>query len=421
MIDESKNDIISKLDPIQHLKDLNFPRMAGSDGDKLAVEYILSTLNKNNIFTEKQDIYFKEKGFTLFSFLIPSLFCIWGIILISNIFLFSFDFYLSFLILLFPITVLLIFINLNSVMTFFMKKNYKKFTKLEKDIINSDIKEKDQKFVKKSTNIIATLGLENAKHNIIFTAHFDSISSKIPMKLTKYFGIIGLLGFLFIAISYFLNILLIEFTEWNLVEEFSTIYLAIIVVDLIILNFLLFSRIFKTNESHGVIDDGTGVAILLELAKYIKENNIENLKDHKFIFGFFGAEELGLIGSVYYYNKFGKNFDKDNTHIISVDMIGETEPISYVKAINPFRKAHMDKEFNDNLEKVAEEMNIMTKGINFFYPGSDFAHWLFNGYKTNWFINESKFIHSKKDNLSNINEKLIKDTLKLLIGILNKI
>ena len=64
-------------------------------------------------------------------------------------------------------------------------------------------------------------------------------------------------------------------------------------VGLLGLGAFFVARLFRGNASHGIVDDGTGVAILLELAKHLKSHPIP---DTQFTFGFFGAEEAGLVG-----------------------------------------------------------------------------------------------------------------------------
>ena len=78
----------------------------------------------------------------------------------------------------------------------------------------------------------------------------------------------------------------------------------------------------NTQRAHGIIDDGTGTAILLELARFLKDQSVSNTR---FTFGFFGAEEAGLVGSTFYY--LNREVDKDKLHVISVDMIGEKPPL----------------------------------------------------------------------------------------------
>ena len=186
---------------------------------------------------------------------------------------------------------------------------------------------------------------------------------------------------------------------------------ALVTLALLEVSFL--SRLFRSNVSHGVIDDGTGVAILLELAKFVQEHEIPV----KFTFGFFGAEESGLVGSTHYYMH--RAVDKSKLHVISIDMIGEKPPLSYVKGIYPVFKRRMDATFNKRIASIAQALDIEIKGKHFPYPGSDFGQFMLDGgCTTNWLINRSRMIHSRRDNLGNVNPALVNDALKLVVAYL---
>ena len=110
--------------------------------------------------------------------------------------------------------------------------------------------------------------------------------------------------------------------------------------------------------------------------------------------------------------------DEIKPHVISIDMIGEKPPLSYVKGIFPVIKQRMDPAFNEQIVSLAQALDIKIKGRNFPYPGSDFGHFLDGGCRANWFINRSCLIHSKRDTLRNVNQELVNDALKLMVAYL---
>jgi hypothetical protein len=100
-------------------------------------------------------------------------------------------------------------------------------------------------------------------------------------------------------------------------------------------------------------------------------------------------------------------------------MIGEKPPLAYVKKISLIRKPRMDPAFNEQIASIAQGFDIEIECKNFPYPGSDFAPFLLEGgCATNWFINRSRLIHSKNDKLSNVNEALVNDALKIMVAYL---
>ena len=225
-------------------------------------------------------------------------------------------------------------------------------------------------------------------------------------------GIVGFVGLLLYSVLYLGNVLAEYFLGLKYLAAYFPYFSLLALVVLVSLLVFTLARLFRGNDSHGIIDDGTGVAILLELARFIHNHDFPGTR---FTFGFFGSEESGLIGSAYYY--LNRDTDKNKLRVISIDMIGEKQPLSYVKGIYPLRKRRMDPGFNEQMESIAQDLDIEIKGKNFPYPGSDFGHFLLDGdCKTNWLINDSKKIHSKHDNLSNLKETLVIDALKLMVG-----
>ncbi|SKB93991.1 M20/M25/M40 family metallo-hydrolase [Dyadobacter psychrophilus] len=70
---------------------------------------------------------------------------------------------------------------------------------------------------------------------------------------------------------------------------------------------------------NGADDNASGVAGLLELARYFARNNVN--EPYNFLFIAFGAEELGLLGSRHFVNNPTLSLDKIN-FMSNMDMIG---------------------------------------------------------------------------------------------------
>ena len=400
--------IIPNIDTIKHLKNLDFPRLAGTEGERKAGDYIIKTLKEYNCDPTIQDFHFK-KAKTLPKILLPLVIIFWGILSLLNILLFNNNLIISVLVLLVPAGVILTVLKFDYIMKKIFQSSQKKLKEIDTKIKNNTISSED--FIK-SRNVIAELGPDDAENRILFTAHYDSISLKIPMKIMMLLGIIGALGIAIYSVAYFFNIFTHLFLNLNFILLLFPWFLILLIITLTSLCSLLISRIFRTNESHGIIDDGTGTAILLELVKFLQDKKLNS----KFIFCFFSAEELGLFGSGHYFSN--NPYEKGKLHVISIDMIGEKPPIAYIEGVNPLIKIPMDLEFNTQIKDIAKKLEVEIKGTNFLYPGSDFAHWLFDGHKVNWFINGSNVIHSKHDNLTNLNEELVSDAIKVIIGYL---
>jgi hypothetical protein len=263
-----------------------------------------------------------------------------------------------------------------------------------------------------SQNVLASIGPEDAEHEILFTAHHDSIAGKLPRKVTGICAMAGLLGFVLYSLATLANTITVRVLDLDFMGRYYPVFAALALVGMLGLGVFFVARLFRGNASHGIIDDGTGVAILLELAKYLKTHKIP---DYRFTFGFFGAEEAGLVGSTYYY--LHRAVDKNKLRVITIDMIGEKPPLAYVKGIFLVGKRRMGATFNEQIVEIAKVLDIKIKGKTFPYPGSDFGHFLLDGgCTTNWLINGSRMIHSKRDRLDNVDQELVNDALKLMVA-----
>ena len=78
----------------------------------------------------------------------------------------------------------------------------------------------------------------------------------------------------------------------------------------------------------GINDNGTGVANILETARYLADNSLELA--HGVRFAFWAGEELGLLGSIHYIQELS---EEDATRILgylNLDMIGSPNPGRFI-------------------------------------------------------------------------------------------
>lgn len=390
------------LDPIQHLRSLDFPRRVGTPGDTQAAAYIADTLRGIGLEPEVQP--FKLAKPRVIGKLVMPLVLAVAALAILNPPWWSSSPILRVLGWLLPVALVLMFVFMDAFMTWTLSKQRQRLAELDDKIASGKV---TAERIVESQNVIASLGPEDAEREVLFTAHFDSISSALPMGVSSICRLGGLTGLLLYGLFSLANEI-----AWDRLAFAEPYAVGVGVAGIALIGVTALARLFRGNTSHGVIDDGTGVAILLELARHLKANPLPNTR---FTFGFFSGEEAGLIGSTCYY--LNRKVDPAKLRVMTVDMIGEKPPLAYVKGIFVVRKRKMNPEVNAQLIAVAEALGIKLKGRSFPYPGSDFAHFLLHGgCQANWLINSSKMIHSNKDHLGNVNETLVVDALRLMVG-----
>jgi len=266
---------------------------------------------------------------------------------------------------------------------------------------------------RESKNVIATIQAKDLHPNrpvIIFSAHHDSVSSLFP---TKFFMILILSGVLLLLFFIIINVIL---SIWSIIAIFTDISIGIVyiiirnislVVGIIIL-IELFITFFnrRTNQSIGSVDNASGVAVLLELAKLIKKNPLERTD---VIFLWAGAEEMGIWGSKQYCVKHFKelehDYDIDKSYNINVDMVGTY--IGLVEETGLIKRKQLNENLNDVL-KASDTHQMIPSKKSKLALGSGSDHLAFrifakkaekNGFQISCFTSkkDGKYIHSKKD------------------------
>ncbi|TFF97534.1 MAG: M28 family peptidase [Promethearchaeota archaeon] len=306
----------------KYVFDLAFDRSATSTGETKTVKYIQRELDKSNIITKIEYFYWTNiiriSMKTMYLVLISYLLFYRLYLLIVAFFFFKY---------------------------LFQKTRDISFTKKER-----------------SKNLIARLKAKKRKKNrpvIILSAHYDSISSRIPYKTQKillFLARVIILPYIalsiFISISLTLNILLI--TSFN-----NIIFYLISICSLISLVFgvPIFLFLFTSTRSTGSIDNASGVSILIELAKNFKVNPLNN---YDLIFVFCGSEEWGLKGSKNYvkrnYVKLNRKYNLNESFNINLDMVG-----SYIGLLNKtgiFKKKNLNRNLNERLLESSQKLNI---------------------------------------------------------------
>ncbi len=396
--------IFENLNPIQHLENLSFPRRAGTDGEIKAAQYIKDTLEGLGYRPTLTEFHYSKPKLRS-KIIRPLVFFIWLILGLVNIHYWDQNWLVALIVLALPLLFIGMLFNMGPVLRYFFKKRVADLKKREAENQAGTLKLDE---VITSRNVMAEIGEDEAAQYILFTAHFDSISVKMPRQLSTVAMLGWFFGFLILSVLYLSNLL----SGNNFLDDYFTLVVIFALILAVLQGVLAVGRSLRSNESHGVIDDGTGVAILLELAKFLKENP---QADTKFIFGFFGSEEVGWVGSSYDYIQ--RDIDNSKMRVITVDMIGEKKPLAYIKKISLLRNAHMEPIFNEEIVTIADALGIEIVGKNFLYPGSDFASYmLYGGCQTNWLLNMSRYIHSKDDHMGNVDTELVRDALKLIVA-----
>ncbi|MFX0164651.1 MAG: M28 family metallopeptidase [Candidatus Hodarchaeota archaeon] len=374
---------------INHVKSLNFRRYAATEGETKTINYLRKEL-------ENEKVKIKVESFEWTKILIKlnKMFFLWTFFILLG----------SEILLLYPLFTWII-LPLNGLFFVVLIFGGKYIFDHSRIIYSGKRRE--------SKNVIATIQAKDLypkRPVIIFSAHHDSVSSNFPYKLGKIL--------LISVVLFLLSILLINLilSIWSILAIFTAIqidkiYLWIRNISLII-GIILLSEIFitffskKTNNSLGSLDNASGVAVLLELAKIVNKNPLERTD---VIFLWCGAEEMGLWGSKQYCSKHIEELDNDydlnKSYNINIDGVGTY--IGLIDETGLIKKKKMNENLNDVIKASDMHQKIPPRKANEgFGSGSD--HLVFKaftkraektGFQVTCFTSKKdiKYVHSKKD------------------------
>lgn len=378
--------IRKELETKKHVESLAFNRSASTTGETKAIDYIEEELKKENINSQRE--YFHWMGPTR--------------LLMRT----SYLILITYLLLTRLILILVIYFVIKHLF-----ERTRKMTLIKKET---------------SKNIYAEIPANNKKQKrpiVIFSAHYDSVSANIPFRFQVFMFLIYrlIVAFYLLIVIVFsiwltLDILLIFALPTNIIIIIAIVSLFGIVISLPILYL-----VFNEKPASCSIDNASGVAILIELAKLFKRTPLDNID---LLFIWTGAEEWGLKGSKKFckehFRILNEDYDLNKSININIDMVG-----TYIglldKAGFPLRK-RMNKDYNDLFEGIANSLNIpITRFSKFVEPKSD--HTIFRRYarrarkklQTVFFHSDkdSKYIHSLRDTP----DKVLPENLNGCLGI----
>ena len=211
----------------------------------------------------------------------------------------------------------------------------------------------------KTSNLVAKLNQSNNKKQVIVIAHHDSprtgllyhISDWLAPKQAKMPGPFNRMFFLPFVAAVLLGLLIlvrpINLSDWIIttLTVFSIFIMGIITI--ILLNMLL------SKKSQGANDNGSGVLVLLELARRFSEKKIKNIPITLLSTG---AEEVGLTG-IKNYIKTHPELDKEYTLFINLECLGGGV-LHWVTGEHYFRKLDYPSHGIDIIQKMEKQNNI---------------------------------------------------------------
>lgn len=137
----------------------------------------------------------------------------------------------------------------------------------------------------------------------------------------------------------------------------------------------------RRTDSPGADDNGSGTALVLELARRFSENPPRHVE---VFFAWWGAEELGLFGSRQFVRRFHSQLDRDRFYLLNADCVGVGEFLTVHTGQGLIRRRATDPATVERIERTAEQVGVRTiRTWESMVSGgsSDHAGWVDRGYR----------------------------------------
>ena len=379
---------------IDHVKSIAYNRSASSTGETKALNYIKEELTDSNLSNKVE--YFEWSG------PLEILMRISYIIVISYFLIYR--------------------LALIVIVYFIIKYMFAKTRNLT--LINKE----------DSKNIFTTISAQDNSPNrplVIISAHYDSLSTNMPYRLQT------VIFFIYRLIVIFYALVTLTFATLFTLESLGIFPLSNVMILFItsssiggvLVSIPIIYLVFVEKPSPGSIDNASGVAVLIELAKLLKKNPLEKMD---VIILWTGAEEWGLKGSKHFCKKYFKTFkqeyDLNRSFNINIDMVGTY--IGLLDKTGFIIKRKLNKNLNNNLDTAAKQLNIPLVRYNrIIKPKSDYkifkkyARKVRRKFQVSCFHSskDSKYIHSSRDTPDNCSIENLNGCLKIIYHTLNNI
>ncbi len=279
---------------------------------------------------------------------------------------------------------------------------------------------------KKSTNVHARFKpKQEVKRIVVIGGHHDShwefpLLKRWPKFYTSLMGIPMIFTFIMLGIYGLKLILYLFFIKFLVVQTVDFLFLLIQTALIPLLIYIAINCV-SNNPVMGADDNLTSIAIIFEIAKYLKAS--DGLNHTEIWLVSHGCEEIGDRGS----KRFSKKYldDLKNALVINIDMVGGKGSELKIDIMEVRSLIKLNDELGKELSKIAAELNISHEigNVIFFTDSMAYAQ---NGIKACSIVGAPKkgfalHYHTLDDTIDKIDFNNLWNCFRILIEFLKRI
>ncbi len=250
----------------------------------------------------------------------------------------------------------------------------------------------------------------NPKHTVFIMSHYDTKSQTYRLLVRIVLFVLGLFGAVSVILINLIFGAIFLITSNNYMNGTFLFILTLVFVTCLIL--LEFNN--TGNNSVGATDNAAAVGVQMAVIRNLLDFPPENTDVY---FLATSAEEIGLFGAIAYIEAHEKEFDKDNTYFLNLDVIGGKGKI-LIHTKYGLPPKIVCPEITDALLRIARERNLDV-GTQYLPTGAMADHFPIKkrGFKTTWIQTGDRMvttsIHSPKDNMNLITKESLRTAIIL--------
>lgn len=266
----------------------------------------------------------------------------------------------------------------------------------------------------RSLNLLGEIKARDPRGAVVLSAHYDSKSQTMPVVVRAAFYILGFTGAMLLGLALVI-VGIMKAAGSGALGNSAGFYVSLFPVFFLVL--LVFN--FTGNKSPGALDNASGEAVILEAARVLAAQPLENLD---VIIASFGCEEVGLCGSVNYLLAHEEELTGRPTYMLNFDMPFSPGGNLYINTGFELPPVYSSEHLCELAREAAGEMGFEMKGI--YLPvgaAADHMPWVKHGIEATGFVGAATYIHRKSDSLERINREALRRAGEIALRVARKL
>lgn len=262
-----------------------------------------------------------------------------------------------------------------------------------------------------SVNLVGSVKAREPQGTVLLGAHYDSKSQLMPVVLRAGLFLIGFLC----AVLFALALIVLGILAATGADHMgSTTGFVVTLIPCALMSALVFN--VTSNRSPGALDDASGVAVILEVARELTAHPLEGF-DVRIVA--FGCEEIGLCGSINYLLRHESELRASPFYMLNFDMPFTSSGNIIINTAFEFPPARTSRKLNDLIRRAGSDMGLTVRGA--YLPvgaGADHMPWVKHGFEAACMVSASTSIHSSRDSIDRVSREGLRRAGELTLAVL---